>query len=121
MKHGHMMMAMLLIALFLYQAIMVFTAKHPPFFPKPVKIASHIMYALVILTGILTAMPLIQANALPHWLIAKLILLVVAISATIKAIRPTTALNQAKIGMLIALVAYVGIIILAFVKPMNLF
>lgn len=121
MKHGHMMMAMLLIALFLFQAVMVFSAKNKPVIPKPLKIGSHIMYALVILTGLLTAMPLIKAHAIPHWLIAKLILLIVAISSIIKAMRVTTPLNLAKIGMLIALIAYIGIVILAFVKPVNLF
>lgn len=121
MKHGHMMMAMLLIALFLFQAVMVFTAKTktPP--PKPLKIGSHIMYALVILTGGMTATPLFQAHAVPHWLYAKLVLLVVAMSATIKALRPTTPLNQAKAGMIVAMIAYLGILFLAFAKPMNLF
>lgn len=125
MKHGHMMMAMLLIALFLFQAFHVFTAKHTAISSnspsKPLKIGTHILYALVILTGMMTAMPLVQTHTVPHWLYAKLVLLVVAISSTIKAMRPTTAPNQAKIGMLIALIAYIGILILAFVKPINLF
>lgn len=126
MKHGHIMMAMLLVALFLFQATAVFIAKRstsePPVTqPKPLKIVSHVLYALVIVTGLMTAMPLIQAHAVPHWLYAKLVLLAVAISATVKALRPTTAPNQAKIGMLIALIAYLGILLLAFIKPMNLF
>lgn len=121
MKHAHMMMAMLLIALFLFQALSIFTAKHAQSLPKPLKIGSHVMYALVILTGLMTMLPLLQAHAVPHWLYAKLILLVVAISATLKALRATTSLTQAKVGMFVAFIAYLGILTLAFVKPMNLF
>lgn len=121
MKHGHMMMAMLLITLFLFQAVIVFTAKNKQGTPKVLKIGSHVLYALVILTGAMTALPLIQAHAVPHWLYAKIILLVVAISATIKASRLTTPPNQAKVGMFLAMIAYMGILILAFVKPNNLF
>jgi len=89
--------------------------------PKSAKIGAHVMYALVILTGAVTAMPLFGAGIVPHWLIAKMVLLIVAISATVKATRQTTTPNQAKIGMLIAFIAYIGILTLAFVKPLNLF
>lgn len=121
MKHVHMLMAMITIALFLWQAILIFTDDKAQGLPKAAKIGGHITFALVILTGLITAMPLFTAGVFPHWLIAKIILLAVAISATIKATRAGTLPNQAKIGMLIAFIAYMGILTLAFVKPMNLF
>lgn len=121
MKHAHMLMAVILIALFLWQAVLVFTAQKGQDLPRAAKIGAHVMYALVILTGVVTAMPLFNAGVVPHWLIAKIVLLVVAISATIKATRPISTPNQAKMGMLIAFIAYVGILTLAFVKPLNLF
>ena len=120
MKHAHMLMALILIALFLWQAVLVFTAPKGQGLPKPAKIGAHVMYALVILTGAVTAMPF-GAGIVPHWLIAKMVLLIVAISATVKATRQTTTPNQAKIGILIAFIAYMGILTLAFVKPLNLF
>lgn len=121
MKHFHMLMAVLTIAIFLYQCWQVFASKPAQLPNKGLKIGSHVLYTLLIITGALTLMPLIKLVGVPHWVIAKVVLFVVAISATIKAIRPTTAGNQAKIGMLIAGIAYAGILILAFVKPMNLF
>lgn len=122
MKHAHMLMALILIALFLWQAVLVFTAPKAQGLPRSAKIGAHVMYALVILTGAVTAMPLFGAGIVPHWLIAKIVLLVVAISATVKATRQTATPNQAKkIGMLIAFIAYMGILTLAFVKPLNLF
>ena len=121
MKHAHILMALILIALSLWQAVLVFTAPKAQGLPRSAKIGAHVMYALVILTGAVTAMPLFGAGIVPHWLIAKMVLLVVAISATVKATRQTATPNQAKIGMLIAFIAYMGILTLAFVKPLNLF
>lgn len=120
MKHLHMLMAVLTIGVFLSQAIPVWAGRARPL-SKGLKIATHVLYTLLIVTGIITVMPLLQAVGLPHWVIGKVILLVVAVSATIKALRPTTPAVQAKVGMFVALIAYVGIIILAYTKPMNLF
>jgi hypothetical protein len=46
---------------------------------------------------------------------------VAAISASIKAFNNQATLGQRKTGILIAAVAYVGIVILAVTKPANLF
>lgn len=120
MKHLHMLMAVLTILVFLSQAVPIWLGKPRPA-NKGMKIATHVLYTLLLLSGIMTLMPILQAVGLPHWVIGKVVLLVVAISATIKALRLTTPLLQAKIGMLVALVAYIGILVLAFTKPMNLF
>lgn len=121
MKHAHILMAVLTLAIFVYQFVKVLTNKPAQLPSKGAKIGSHILYTLLIITGVLTLMPLIKLIGVPHWVIAKVILLVVAISSTIKATRATTPAPQAKAGMLIALIAYIGIVTLAVVKPMNLF
>lgn len=56
-----------------------------------------------------------------QWVFAKIILLVAAISASIKAFNPQATSIQSKAGIFIAALAYVGIVVLAVVKPDNLF
>ena len=86
-----------------------------------VKIATHIIYALVILSGATMLMQLMSANAPVQWVFAKIILLVAAISSSIKAFNAHATPGQRKTGILIAAIAYAGIVILAFTKPANLF
>lgn len=66
-------------------------------------------------------MQLMSANAPVQWVFAKIILLVAALSASIKAFNNNATLSQRKTGILIAGVAYIGIVVLAFSKPGNLF
>ncbi|WP_264752880.1 SirB2 family protein [Psychrobacter sp. ENNN9_III] len=89
--------------------------------PKAVKIATHIIYALVIGSGAIMLMQLISANAPVQWVFAKVILLVAAISASVKAFHNHATPGQRKTGILISAIAYTGIVILAFAKPANLF
>ncbi len=119
MKHLHMLMAVLLIVLFLYQSYLVLSANKQA--PRVVKISSHILYAVMILSGVGMLMQLMSANAPVQWVFAKIILLVAAISASIKAFNSNATLSQRKAGILIAGAAYAGIVILAFTKPGNLF
>ena len=115
MKHLHMLMAALTVVLFLYQSYLVLSA------PRVVKIATHIIYALLILSGAMMLMQLMGANAPVQWVFAKIILLIAAISSSIKAFKVDATPVQRKTGILIAAVAYIGIVILAFAKPANLF
>lgn len=119
MKHLHTLIAVLLIALFLYQSYLVLSTNKRA--PRVVKISTHIIYALIILSGIWMLMQLMNANVPVQWVFAKVILLVAAISASIKAFNPNATPVQSKVGVLIAAVAYIGIVILAYVKPENLF
>ncbi|MGM8897481.1 MULTISPECIES: SirB2 family protein [unclassified Psychrobacter] len=119
MKHLHMLMAVLVIVLFLYQSYLVLSANRRA--PKMVKVANHIVYALVIFSGALMLMQLMSANAPIQWVFAKIILLVAAISASIKAFHNHATPIQRKTGILISAIAYIGIVILAFTKPANLF
>ncbi|ERL56054.1 MULTISPECIES: SirB2 family protein [Psychrobacter] len=119
MKHLHMLMAVLVVVLFLYQSYLVLSANRQA--PRAVKIANHIVYALVIVSGAVMLMQLMSANAPVQWVFAKIILLVAAISSSIKAFNTHATPTQRKTGILIAAVAYIGIVILAFSKPENLF
>ena len=64
---------------------------------------------------------LLSANAPVQWVIAKMVLFVAAISASIKAFKPRSTPIQSKVGISIAAVAYLGIVVLAYMKPENLF
>lgn len=117
MKHLHILMAALTILLFIWQSYLVLTKGDR--FEKKGKIATHIVYALLIISGVVTVMPLLSANVPLQWVAAKIILLIAAISASIKAFKATATPTQSKTGILIALVAYIGIVTLAVVKPDN--
>ena len=119
MKHLHMLMAVLVIALFLYQSYLVLSANKSA--PRAIKISNHIIYALVLLSGAWMLFQLRSVNAPIQWVIAKMVLFVAAISASIKAFNNSATPIQRKTGILIAGAAYVGILILAFTKPGNLF
>lgn len=119
MKHLHMLMAVLIIVLFLYQSYLVLSRNKQA--PRAVKIATHIAYALVIASGASMLIQLMSVNAPMQWVFAKIILLVAAISSSIKAFNSQATPAQRKTGILIAAVAYVGIMILVIAKPANLF
>lgn len=119
MKHLHMLMAVLVIALFLYQSYLLLSTNNRA--PRVVKIANHIVYALVLLSGAWMLLQLLNANTPVQWVIAKMVLFIAAISASMKAFNPRATPIQSKAGVFIATVAYVGIVTLAYVKPDNLF
>ena len=119
MKHLHTLLALLLIALFVYQSYLVLIAEKRA--PKVIKIANHILYTLMVVSGGWMLMQLMSVNAPVQWVFAKFILLIAAISSSVKAFSPYATASQSKVGILIAAVAYIGIVILAFVKPDNLF
>ncbi|WFF39323.1 SirB2 family protein [Moraxella nasibovis] len=118
MKHMHMLMAVLLLLIFILQALPILTGgKYRS--PQAVKVINHLLYAIVMASGLWLFWQLYQVAGAQHWAIAKLVLLIVAASATAKAQRGyLTAPAQAKAGLLIAAIAYVGIVFLAFAKPM---
>ena len=119
MKHLHMLMAVLVIALFLYQSYLILSTDNQT--PRVIKISNHIIYALVLLSGAWMLFQLMSANAPVQWVIAKMVLFVAAISASIKAFNNSATPIQRKTGIVIAAAAYVGIVVLAFTKPGNLF
>lgn len=119
MKHLHTLLAVILILLFLYQSFLVLSSSSRA--PRTVKIVNHIVYALIIASGAWMLMQLMSANAPVQWVFAKIILLIAAISASIKAFNPNATYSQSKVGIAIAAIAYIGIVILAIVKPGNFF
>lgn len=128
MKHLHMLFAFLTIALFLYQFGLVYGGRVAALNQRGLKIGSHVLYTLLLISGILTVMPVARAIGVPHWVWAKIGLWIVAIVTTVLALRQarvapsavTTAVvpASAKGMMLVALLTYVGIVGLAFSKPM---
>jgi len=119
MKHLHMLIALLIVVLFLYQSYLVLSANRRA--PRAVKIVSHVLYAILIVSGSIMLMQLMSANAPVQWVFAKIILLFAAISSGAKAFNNHSTPSQQKAGILIASVAYLGIVILAFAKPDNWF
>lgn len=117
MKHFHMLMAFVTIGLFVYQSYLALGSKRH--LGKGGKIATHVIYALLIGSGVLLVMPLLSVNAELQWAAAKIILLLAAVSASMKAFRDSATHAQSKMGIFIAAVAYAGILVLAFVKPAN--
>lgn len=117
MKHLHMMMAFITIGLFIWQSYKTLSSQQP--LSKKSKIATHVVYTLLIISGIVTVMPLLSLDVPLQWLAAKIILLIAAISASMKAFRASATPTQSKTGILIAGLAYIGILFLAFVKPDN--
>lgn len=115
MKHLHMLMAVITIVLFLYQLSFVVRGTKPTL-NKAFKGASHAVYTTLVVSGLYMFWQLYQVAGFQAWAFAKMVLLVMAVSANIKAIRPATALPQAKAGFLIASVAYAGIVWLAIAK-----
>ncbi|WP_227430207.1 SirB2 family protein [Psychrobacter sp. I-STPA6b] len=119
MKHLHMLMALLTIALFIYQSYRVLTNQAAT--NRKQFIATHIIYTILVISGGWMLWQLVSVNAPVQWAVAKIILLIAAISASIKAFRNSATPSQQKVGILISSVAYIGIVILAFTKPDNWF
>ncbi|PNK60530.1 SirB2 family protein [Psychrobacter sp. FDAARGOS_221] len=117
MKHFHLLMVLITLILFVWQAYLALSGTAG--FSKKLKIATHIVYTFLIVSGALTVMPLLSTNAPLQWVMAKIILLLAAISASIKAFRATATPAQVKAGVFIAAIAYFGILVLAVVKPAN--
>lgn len=114
MKHLHMLMAVLTIATFCYSAFCIVKQKQVG---KPYMAVVHSLYAVLVGSGLYLLHLLGKAGVTgQHWAYAKIILLVVAVSAMIKA-RKSKVMGQAKAGIIVSFVALAGIIFLAIVKP----
>lgn len=114
-----MLLAVIVLPLFIYQSLLVLRNRTP--IPRPVKIANHIVYALILVSGGVMLIQLFNAGAPVQWVIAKFALFIAAISASLKAFNPRASASQSRAGIFIAAVAYVGVVILAITKPGNWF
>lgn len=83
MKHLHMLMAVITIGLYLYQAGMIFSGKHLAL-SRAFKGASHAIYLLLLVSGVFLLWQLWQVAGAQHWAIAKIVLLVVAFLPTLR-------------------------------------
>lgn len=114
MKHLHMLLAVLTIGFFCYSSFCVLKQKQVG---KAYMAITHSLYAVLVGSGLYLLHLLGKAGATgQHWAYAKIVLLVVAVSAMIKARRSKT-MGQAKAGIGIVFVALIGILVLAVVKP----
>lgn len=113
MKHLHMLVAVITIACFCYSSFCILKGKQVG---KAYMAVTHSLYAVLVGSGLYLLWVLSQVAGVQHWAYAKLVLLVVAVSAMIKA-RKSKALAQAKAGILVAFVALAGILLLAVAKP----
>lgn len=80
MKHLHMLMAFITLGLFLYQVIFVFCGKKPPL-SRAFKRASHLIYLLLVGSGLYLFWQLTQVIGVQYWVLVKLVLLFVAVAA----------------------------------------
>ncbi len=124
MKHLHMLLAVMAVSFFCYQ-IYTALATDKVYSKIQTKLRTafaHSIYGLIIITGLIMVKPLLAIDGVPlQWVLAKGILLLAVLSSTAKAFRATTKPAQRKMGILVATLALTGIIILAFIKPENLF
>lgn len=124
MKHLHMLIAVVIVLLFVYQGVMAWQGRMAH---KPIKIMTHIAYGVMLITGIIMLMSLLQLNVPMQWLIAKVVVFIAFISASSKAYRLAGSSNltgndlriKVLMGLFVALIALVGIFGLAFIKPSN--
>ncbi|MDO5651193.1 MAG: SirB2 family protein [Moraxella sp.] len=113
MKHFHLLMMAVTLALFMLSSYRILTDKPAN---RALFITSHVVYLLVVATGLVLLYPLWQAAGVQHWAIAKIILLIVAISAMIKA-RKNQGKPAAKAGIFVAAVAVGCLLGFAIFKP----
>lgn len=113
MKHLHLLMAVLTIVLFVFSAYRIMTNQ-----PKnrTLSIISHVVYTLAVGSGLMLLYRLWQVAGAQHWAIAKLILLIVAISSMIKASKKAGK-PEAKTGIAVAFFALICIVGFAVIKP----
>lgn len=112
MKHFHLLMIAITIGLFAYSSFAILKNKPAS---RAYMAISHTVYALAVLTGLHLFVVLSRVAGMQHWAIAKMILLIVAISAFIKARRKP---DTARVGVFIVWVCVAGILFLAVTKPM---
>lgn len=116
MKHAHWLFAALTVLVFLGQVYWVWASKPMPNnkLPKAFTIGSHIVYTGVVAFGLAL---LIKLPVLPYWLLAKIVLFAVMMSASFKAFRASTTLAQRKTGLFVASVALAGLLMLVWLQP----
>lgn len=113
MKHVHMLMAFLTIGFFCYSAFCIIKQKQVG---KAYMAITHTLYALLVGSGVWLLWDILKVTTSEHWIYAKIVLLIVAISSTIKARRAKTP-EQAKAGIGLMGVALLGILVLVVTKP----
>lgn len=123
----HMTAGMLVVVLFYAQAMMLLrrrsqvqtlrTSEVPRIIglPRFLKIAMHICWTIVILAGIYLLLKL--PGIYPYWLLAKILLFILAVIFSIFSFRGQGSKRAQNIGLLGAAICYALIILLVVIKP----
>ena len=82
--------------------------------PRGLIIGGHVVYAVTVALGLVL---LLQLPVIPVWILAKIILFVVMISAVTKVARTAQTKQQRLTGLLVADLAWISIIYLVIVQP----
>ena len=82
--------------------------------PRGLIIGGHVVYAVTLALGLVL---LTQLPVIPVWIIAKLVLFVVLISAITKVAKTVQTKKQRLTGLLVADLAWISILYLVLVQP----
>lgn len=82
--------------------------------PRGLIIGGHVVYAVTLALGLVL---LTQLPVIPVWIIAKLVLFVVLISAITKVAKTAQTKKQRLTGLLVADLAWISILYLVLVQP----
>ena len=123
----HMIAGMLVVILFYAQLGMLFsrrravqtlrTSEVPPIIglPRVLKISMHICWSIVIVAGIYLLVQL--PGVYPYWLLAKILVFILAIVFSIMSFRGKGSKRAQNIGLFGAAICYALIILLVAIKP----
>lgn len=82
--------------------------------PRGLIIGGHVVYAVTLALGLVL---LTQLPVIPVWILAKLVLFVVLISAITKVAKTVQTKKQRLTGLLVADLAWISILYLVLVQP----
>ena len=82
--------------------------------PRGLIIGGHVVYAVTLALGLALLM---QLPVIPVWILAKLVLFVVLISAITKVAKTVQTKKQRLTGLLVADLAWISIVYLVLVQP----
>ena len=88
--------------------------------PRILRILTHILYAGVVGLGIWLIYSYMQVGLrVPAWMHLKIVLFVIAVVFSAFAFRPGATRNRQNLGMLLAGLAYIGVMYCVFAKPFS--
>lgn len=114
----HMVAGLLTLLMFIGRGVLVWrsgSVAQNPRLERFFKIVPHIVYTVLLVAGLWMLFQL--PGVYPYWLITKIVLFGVAVSASIKAFRVTASRQQQRGGIVLAALAYAGLLFMIIAKP----